>query len=104
MSARRSKTAIIASQKAAGGLRGRINANCVDCTYDNLAPGNWKQQVQACTIKSCSFWDIRPRSKSKSLLTAKEHSTHPLGQDESDSSPVTAKCLHTDERIVCHES
>lgn len=39
-----------------------INDKCKDCIYDPLAPGNWRQQTGACTIKSCSLWPYRPVS------------------------------------------
>jgi hypothetical protein len=42
-----------------------INAKCKDCIYDPCAPGNWRQQVTACTIKSCSLWPYRPISSGK---------------------------------------
>jgi hypothetical protein len=31
-----------------------INAKCKDCIYDRRAPGTWRQQVEACTVRSCS--------------------------------------------------
>lgn len=42
-----------------------INAKCRDCIYDAGAPGNWRQQVTACTILTCSLWEYRPKSKPK---------------------------------------
>ena len=104
MSSRRNSTSIVKKQLSTSGLRGRVNAFCVTCTFDDLQPGTWKQQIEACTVKSCPLWDVRPCSKSNSLLTTKGSSTHTLGQDESDNSPIKPKSLHTDERIVCHES
>jgi hypothetical protein len=49
--------------------RQAIAAKCKDCTYDQQAPGNWRQQVHACDIKSCALWMLRPRS-SKPLTEA----------------------------------
>jgi len=46
-------------------LRKAINHKCKDCIYDRCAPGNWRQQVEGCTIKSCSLWPYRPKSSSK---------------------------------------
>jgi hypothetical protein len=43
-------------------MRAAINAKCKDCIYDSCAPGNWRQQVQACTISTCSLWAYRPKS------------------------------------------
>jgi hypothetical protein len=45
-------------------MRAAINAKCKDCIYDDCAPGNWRQQVQACTISTCSLWAYRPKSSS----------------------------------------
>jgi hypothetical protein len=45
-------------------MRKAINDKCRDCIYDSCAPGNWRQQVQACTISTCSLWAYRPKSSS----------------------------------------
>lgn len=43
-----------------------INAKCKDCIYDPMCGGgNWRQQVAACTIKTCALWPYRPLSKPK---------------------------------------
>ncbi len=47
------------------GMRQRINDNCKECCYDNKEVGNWRQQIQACEITRCQFWDIRPISRGK---------------------------------------
>ena len=40
-----------------------INAKCKDCIYDPLSGlGTWRQQTEACTIKTCSLWPYRPKS------------------------------------------
>lgn len=44
------------------GLRSAINEKCRDCIYDKCAPGNWRQQVTACRITSCSLHEYRPTS------------------------------------------
>ena len=46
-------------------MRKAINEKCRDCIYDGCAPGNWRQQVEACTISACSLWPYRPKSKSR---------------------------------------
>jgi len=47
-------------------LRKAINAKCKDCIYDpHSGSGNWRQQVEACAIKSCSLWPYRPKSSGK---------------------------------------
>ena len=46
-------------------LRGAINGYCRDCIYDGLdkGAGNWRQQVEACTVTKCSLYLVRPISK-----------------------------------------
>jgi hypothetical protein len=54
------------------GMRAAINMKCRDCIYDKCAPGTWRQQVEGCTIKSCSLWPYRPKSKTSTTTTTKE--------------------------------
>ena len=45
-------------------FRKAINAKCTECIYDPLSGlGNWRQQVAACTVKTCPLWPVRPVSK-----------------------------------------
>ena len=37
-----------------------VAARCVDCIYDPLAPGGWRDQVAACPVRTCPLWPIRP--------------------------------------------
>ena len=41
-------------------LRKAIDNMCKDCTYDELDKGTWRQQVAACTIKTCPLHSVRP--------------------------------------------
>jgi hypothetical protein len=43
-------------------LRKKIDQNCKDCTYDSACPGSWRQQVALCSVKSCTLYDVRPKS------------------------------------------
>ena len=43
-------------------LRNAIDNMCKDCTYDELDKGTWRQQVAACTIKTCPLHSVRPVS------------------------------------------
>ena len=43
-------------------LRKRINQNCKDCIYDHYAAGTWRQQVTLCSVKTCEFHDVRPKT------------------------------------------
>jgi hypothetical protein len=53
-------------------LRAAINAKCKDCIYDPLSGlGNWRQQVGACTAKTCPLWPVRPLSSTTVQETAK---------------------------------
>jgi len=42
------------------GLRGKINANCIDCTYDPNEIGSWRKQVENCSGHSCSLYTVHP--------------------------------------------
>ena len=43
-------------------LRKAIDKNCHSCTYDNLAPGTWKQQVTLCGVTECALYEVRPKT------------------------------------------
>jgi hypothetical protein len=44
-------------------LRKAINERCRQCTYDPKAGGTARQQIEACTVKVCALWPVRPRAK-----------------------------------------
>lgn len=45
-------------------LRAAINGKCRECIYDPTPGlGNWRQQITACQIASCSLHPYRPLSK-----------------------------------------
>ena len=41
-------------------LKKAVEAKCKDCTYDQACPGSWRAQVEACTVKRCPLWEVRP--------------------------------------------
>ena len=43
-------------------LRNPINNFCKECTYDDKAPGTWRQQVTLCGAKNCPLYDVRPKT------------------------------------------
>ena len=43
------------------GLRGKIDAKCVECIYDPLDVGTWRQQVARCTSYTCPLRPVRPQ-------------------------------------------
>ena len=45
-------------------LRKAINEKCKSCIYDRHQPGTWRQQTEACEIRSCPLWGVRPKSAS----------------------------------------
>lgn len=48
----------------AASLRKAINAHCKWCIYDPKSGlGNWRQQVEACTIERCALWPVRATSR-----------------------------------------
>ena len=41
-------------------LKKCIEEKCKDCTYDPLAGGTWREQVEQCNIRTCALWPVRP--------------------------------------------
>ena len=41
------------------GLRGKIDAKCIECIYDTYQRGTWRSQVAECTSPSCSLFEVR---------------------------------------------
>jgi len=54
------KQKLLEKQSSKAGLRGKINANCIDCVYDPLEQGSWRNQVENCSGFSCQLYTIRP--------------------------------------------
>ncbi len=53
-------------------IKKAVAAHCKGCTYDPLDTGNWLQQVERCSITSCSLHEHRPLSgKTKRFLREK---------------------------------
>lgn len=44
------------------GLRGKLDAKCVECIYDPQSEGTWRKQVENCTSPSCPLFHSRPTS------------------------------------------
>lgn len=56
---------LINKQASKPGMRGKINAKCIECIYDPISGnGSWKQQIEACTSPKCPLYSVRPKSKS----------------------------------------
>lgn len=52
---------LIEKHSAKSGLRGKINAKCIECIYEeNAGTGSWRKQVEGCTAKSCPLYAVRP--------------------------------------------
>lgn len=47
-----------------------INAKCRECLYDPMSPGNWRQQVAACSSANCPLHPFRPISRPKTHAAA----------------------------------
>jgi len=44
-------------------LRAAINQHCRNCLYDKVSGiGSWRQQVEACSAKTCALYSVRPKS------------------------------------------
>ena len=69
---RRTAPQIIAERLRRPGYRARIDAKCVDCTYDEAAPGTWRAQVRECTVTGCPLWPVRSGAKARFGQSAEE--------------------------------
>ena len=56
------KQELLNRQSSKVGLRGKINANCIDCVYDSTQQGSWRKQVENCCGYSCQLYAVRPIS------------------------------------------
>ena len=54
---------IIARQLSKPGLRGAVNAKCIECIYDPLDKGSWIDQVGKCTSPDCPLYNYRHQRK-----------------------------------------
>jgi len=43
------------------GLRGKVNAMCISCVYDEHVSGTWRNQTENCTVTLCPLWEVRPK-------------------------------------------
>ena len=51
-------------------FRAAINAKCKECIYDPIGGvGNWRQQVEACTSRTCPLYSVRPTSKANQVVS-----------------------------------
>ena len=53
----------IARQLSKPGLRGAVSVKCIDCIYDPLDKGTWRDQVDQCTSHACPLYQYRPQRK-----------------------------------------
>ena len=67
------QAALIAEQMAKPGMRGKINAKCIECIYvQGEGGGSWRAQVEACTAISCPLFSIRPTQMAVKQPTGRE--------------------------------
>jgi len=100
MSRRRSKSEIVDHLIAGtSGLRGRVNAHCVTCVYDDLEPGTWRQQVAQCSVSSCPIWEVRAKSKSTVDIGGTTSEAYVLDQVSEGKAPISSGSHHTAKKI-----
>jgi len=52
---------LISKQAQKKGLRGKVNAHCISCVYDEKSGlGTWRQQVGLCSVTGCPLYSVRP--------------------------------------------
>jgi hypothetical protein len=58
------KEMLVAKEIAKPGLRGKVNAFCIHCLYDEGGGGgSWREQITSCTAPSCPLYGVRPLSE-----------------------------------------
>lgn len=62
-------------------LKKCVEAKCKECTYDQYAPGTWRDQVEACSVKTCPLWPVRPMTVATITMNRKSRGE---GHDFSD--------------------
>lgn len=91
-------------------LRKAINAKCRECIYDDLAPGNWRQQVEACPCTDCPLYAVRPRSRGMARVAHLidqqgadvQREAHGIGQSRQRKAPAATEALkNVTERDDC---
>lgn len=75
-------------------LRTSINEFCKDCTYDDKAPGTWRQQVTLCRAKNCPLYDVRPKTTHPIPKTTKSY----YGADLDEYRPIVSASEHKKSR------
>ena len=56
------KTKLIHREAGKAGFRGKVNAKCIECVYDDQEPGTWRKQVENCPSVACPLHSVRPTS------------------------------------------
>jgi hypothetical protein len=56
---------LIDSHASKKGYRGKVTAKCIECIYDDLAEGNWREQTEGCISRKCPLWEVRPKTTNK---------------------------------------
>lgn len=57
------KQQLIKREASKPGFRGKVNAKCIECIYDDIGgQGTWRKQVEDCTSKMCPLYSVRPTS------------------------------------------
>lgn len=41
-------------------LKNSIDEMCKQCSYEQEAPGTWRQQIEECCGRSCELYNVRP--------------------------------------------
>lgn len=53
-------------------LKKCVENMCKSCTYDATQSGSWRNQVEACTVKTCALWEVRPVTMETQLSRRKD--------------------------------
>lgn len=76
-------------------LKKCIENHCKNCSYDATQPGTWREQIEACTVKSCALWEVRPVTVATINLNRKHRNQDEIDGvvDSLEDEPGTEMCL-----------
>ncbi len=57
------KQNLIHKHTSKAGLRGKLDAKCIECIYDPVSLGSWRLQVDKCSSRGCPLHPVRATSK-----------------------------------------
>jgi len=62
---RKTQKELIAIHMGKPGLKGKVTAMCISCSFDETQTQSWVKQVDQCGVEECPLYSVRRRSSGK---------------------------------------